>query len=146
MKKQQSNAAGRHREKVPGRPFVPGDPRINRTIGGPGRPPQEPAATFAAWCRQQLETPQGRRKLQVRMWLVDKQKRPNILLIKALAYAYGQPVVKVDVTQQYDLTRLTKEQLIALVQIGEAIAFGGAARLPQPASVAGTDRGGQTTH
>lgn len=129
---------------VTGRGFVEGDPRINRTVPGPGRPPKEPAANFAAWCRAQLESEEGRKKLAYRMWKIDKQGRPNMLLIRAVAYAYGQPAIKVDVSRQYDLSRLSREELETLVRIGERFAFG--APVPAGVAVPVGRGGGQTAH
>jgi hypothetical protein len=45
---------------VPGRPFVAGDPRINRTKPGPGRPRNE----FKAWCAEVLDKDVTRKQVE----------------------------------------------------------------------------------
>lgn len=120
-----------------------GDPRINRTIPGPGRPPNE----FRDWCRSLFENREAREKLANRIWKVDRNGRPDPVLMKLMEYAFGKPVQVVEQQVQYDFSRLTREELETLVRLAERIIVPLAAGA-LASGAAGTfgNRGGQTAH
>lgn len=101
----------KHRRRGPGRPFVKGDPRINRAMPGPGRPAEE----FKAWLRGRFDDPKEREQLWARAGKSD------YLMGKLLAY-YGQPVQPVEQVVQFDLSRLTREELETLARLLEGVA------------------------
>lgn len=53
------------------------------------------ATDFTTWCQAQFETPEGRALLQRRM------KKSDYVLVRMLAYAYGEPkqTLKLEVTR-----------------------------------------------
>lgn len=98
--------------KPPAKPFVKGDPRINRK----GRPHK--GLTFAEWVRDAMEAPNatdGRRKVDM---LIDEAMRRalkgNFQFWDALvARGYGKVADKIEINPQEkpDLSKLTDEEI-----------------------------------
>ena len=107
----------KQRARGPGKPFVKGDPRINRAKAGPGRPPED----WTAWCRGQFHSPEARERLAKLMWKTDRFGRPNFVLTKLMEYAFGKPVQVVEQEVQWDLSRLSREELETLARLLDRI-------------------------
>lgn len=107
-------------KKLPAKPFVKGDPRINRK----GRPLK--GLTFAEWVRDAMESPNpttGRRKVDM---LIDEAMRRalkgNFQFWDALvARGYGKVADKVEVsqTEKPDLSKLSEDELKTWMQLLE---------------------------
>ncbi len=77
--------------KVPGKPFVKGDPRINRAMPGPGRPPDEFKALCQALACSALEA--------ANRALADENHPAYLGALKwATEHGYGKPKESVELT------------------------------------------------
>lgn len=81
--------------------FVKGDPRINRTKAGPGRPTDR----FKKWCAKVIADPRTRKA--VRRVLHNPRNKAQTSMWKAVAaHAHGQPTAHVDMTHKVTLEDL----------------------------------------
>ena len=87
-----------------GKPFEKGDPRINRTIPGPGRPKDR----FKKWCRKLVMD--KRTKRSVRQILRDKDHPAyKAMWSEIAAHGFGKPDAHVDLKASVSLETLVAQ-------------------------------------
>lgn len=107
--------------------FKKGDPRINRIKAGPGRPPKN----FVEFCRDLFHDPAKQEAVARHLFRRrrdgtyelrrDRLGRVDPLVFSLLGYAFGKPTARVETSVQYDLSKLTRDELETLARIGERL-------------------------
>lgn len=102
LERESSSSSSTNEEKKPrAGTFVAGDPRINRTKAGPGRPTDK----FKRWCAKVIADPRTRKA--VRRVLHNPRNKAQTSMWKAVAsHAHGQPTAHVDMTHKVTLEDL----------------------------------------
>ncbi len=107
----------RRADETRGKPFTKGDPRINRTIPGPGRPPIWWKHELAKHEKNAIDLiggaiEQGQERLKDRGEKAKELRRVHLAAaLSVIEHLHGKPTIPIEVVPQYDMSRLTDKEL-----------------------------------